>query len=518
MGENKVIIVGLDGATWNLIKPWVSQGKLPTFNMLLSRGVWGTLKSPFPVTVPSWICYSTGKNPGKFGVFYWIKFDKGSGSIRTINYLDIKASELWDYLNKYGIKTGIINLPYTYPPKKVKGFMISGLLASEESDYTYPRSLKNELEKIGYKLHPRGIVNNLATSRHKISYVEDVIKLIKLRFKIALQLIEDVDFLHLTIFYIDYLQHFLWGEPELEIAWKVIDLELGKFIKELNRRGYKYTLITMSDHGFTPVRSKLGFYLNNFLEYIGFLTSNCNLLTRAMYATGVTFEAMARVVTHLGLQEFIRKRFRHIARMFPTKDAQVVDEGLSNVIDLTTTKALSLSGVIGEIYVLDESHREDVITRISSALQKVLDSKTREKVVNNIKRKEDIMSGAYLKEAPDLLVYPNEGYVIGLYNLAGNIFHPTVWRATHTTNGIFVFYGAHVRHNNALIPSVYIYDLAPTVLALFGVPPPSDMDGRILWEIIDIPKELKEHMYIRRNIEERARLAKVKLMRLFNNE
>lgn len=44
----KVLIIGLDGATWDLIKLWVDEGKLPTFRKLIENGVWGNLESPIP--------------------------------------------------------------------------------------------------------------------------------------------------------------------------------------------------------------------------------------------------------------------------------------------------------------------------------------------------------------------------------------------------------------------------------------------------------------------------------------
>ena len=264
MSERKVIVIGLDGATWNLIKPWADRGELPTFKKLMKKGIWGTLESPFPVTVPSWACYSTGKNPGKFGVFDWIKVDIKKRKLRIINYQDIRSKEIWDYLNEYGVKTGIINIPHTYPPKKVDGFMISGMLASEISNYTYPKSLKEELKEIGYRIHTKYPLD-IITKNNKRKYVDDVKSLIKLRFEVAKQKINDVDFIHLTVFYIDYLQHFLWNDAEVLNAWKTIDEELKNFLKELKTKNIKFTLILMSDHGFTKLKSGLGFYLNNFL-------------------------------------------------------------------------------------------------------------------------------------------------------------------------------------------------------------------------------------------------------------
>jgi len=70
----KVLVIGLDGATWDLIEPWAEEGKLPTFKMLMENGTWGELESCIPfVTYPAWKCYSTGKNPGRLGVYWFLK-------------------------------------------------------------------------------------------------------------------------------------------------------------------------------------------------------------------------------------------------------------------------------------------------------------------------------------------------------------------------------------------------------------------------------------------------------------
>ena len=72
----KLIVLGLDGGTWNVIKPLIKQGKLPTIAKLMENGTYGDLESSTPYyTFPAWKCYSTGKNPGKLGVYSFIDLD-----------------------------------------------------------------------------------------------------------------------------------------------------------------------------------------------------------------------------------------------------------------------------------------------------------------------------------------------------------------------------------------------------------------------------------------------------------
>jgi predicted AlkP superfamily phosphohydrolase/phosphomutase len=71
MKENpRVIVIGLDGATWDLINPWAEEGKLPTFSKLMKEGTWGILESlELPISSAAWTTLTTGVNPGKHGIF-----------------------------------------------------------------------------------------------------------------------------------------------------------------------------------------------------------------------------------------------------------------------------------------------------------------------------------------------------------------------------------------------------------------------------------------------------------------
>lgn len=114
--KTKVLVIGLDGATWNLLKPWSREGVLPTFKRLMEKGVYGNLRSSIPpVTFPAWKCYSTGKNPGKLGVYLFLKLDMENKKFYFYSSRDFKSKEVWDYLGGKGYKCGVINMPGTYP-------------------------------------------------------------------------------------------------------------------------------------------------------------------------------------------------------------------------------------------------------------------------------------------------------------------------------------------------------------------------------------------------------------------
>ncbi|MDD5434947.1 MAG: alkaline phosphatase family protein, partial [Nitrospira sp.] len=150
-GSNKpkIFIIGIDGGTFDLIKPWVSEGLLPAFSSLMKEGYWGTLNSTIPpITAPAWTSFMTGKNPGKHGLYHFIEPEPGRYEMRYTNALSRRAKTLWSIFNEMGLSTGVFNVPMTYPPEKLNGYCISGMDAPEESSKIfYPESIYEELKK-----------------------------------------------------------------------------------------------------------------------------------------------------------------------------------------------------------------------------------------------------------------------------------------------------------------------------------------------------------------------------------
>src|SRR4030042_3058371 len=153
----RVFAVGLDGATLDLIRPWAAEGKLPTFARILREGSCGSLISTIPpVTGPPWASFMTGKNPGKHGVGDF--FHRAPGEYRRVplDSTSIRGEPLWVTASRWGKKVGVLNVPVTYPPYEVNGFLISGLLTPRSvARFTYPESLAQELDQAlgGYRVN-----------------------------------------------------------------------------------------------------------------------------------------------------------------------------------------------------------------------------------------------------------------------------------------------------------------------------------------------------------------------------
>ena len=157
----KVFVVGLDGATLDLIAPWAAQGELPTLARIMREGAYGDLCTVIPpMTAPAWTSFMTGVNPGRHGIIDFVQRRAGSYAIAPVNGSHRRARSLWDLAGAAGRQVGAINVPLTYPPEPVNGFMVTGMLTPSEASapgqtYTWPPELADELDRAvgGYRIH-----------------------------------------------------------------------------------------------------------------------------------------------------------------------------------------------------------------------------------------------------------------------------------------------------------------------------------------------------------------------------
>ena len=178
--DPKVVIIGLDAATWTLIRPWMAEGGMPNLAKLMKEGVSGTLRSILPpITPPAWTSFMTGKNPGKHGVFHFIETAPESYAMNYANGGSRRSPTVWKILNAAGFSVGTMNIPFTYPPEALDGFQISGLdTPSANSQFVYPASLKRELvDHLGKINHDLRFLGNMSTDHRRAQVVAEMEKI-----------------------------------------------------------------------------------------------------------------------------------------------------------------------------------------------------------------------------------------------------------------------------------------------------------------------------------------------------
>src|ERR1700752_256066 len=119
----KVFVLGLDGATWDMLAPLEQAGELPNLSRLMGRGVSGTLNSIFPPLSPvAWTGVMTGKNSGKHGIFEFLEYTHNPLGGRVNSSRAIQGDLVWEVAGRAGKKTVAGGVPMSYPPRPAPGF------------------------------------------------------------------------------------------------------------------------------------------------------------------------------------------------------------------------------------------------------------------------------------------------------------------------------------------------------------------------------------------------------------
>jgi predicted AlkP superfamily phosphohydrolase/phosphomutase len=500
----KLIIIGLDGATFDLIKPWAAQGKLPALAQLIQTGVHGELESTLPpVTSPAWPTFMTGKNPGKHGVFDFIR--PRAGSFDMVNASQIHSKLLWELLSEAGYSVGVLNVPITYPPRAIHGYMVPGLLSPDQGKTVYPADLLKPYEaELGkYRLTP----NVQYKPGNEDEFIADLHDLIDTQLRYALRLMIDhpTDVMMLHFLASDNGSHALWRfmdethpryDPALAAkygdALQKVYQHLDEAVAQVSAAaGPTANVIVMSDHGFGPLHRTIN--LNILLLEQGLMHLKPNFFTQLRYwlfRHGLTPAGVYKILAKLGLQNIT-------ARVSRKARNQVVGKFLSfEDVDWSRTIAYAM-GHVGQIYINlkgREPHGlvepDDYLAarqKVTDALLTLKDPDNGQSLVDRIIPREEAASGPYRDQGADLHLIL-DGYktiAFPLFATEGRVLTPQIRgdSGCHRLHGIFIGAGSAFEEA-ASISKARIIDLAPTILHILNVPVPQDMDGRVLSEAL----------------------------------
>ena len=473
-----VYVLGLDGADWSLLRPWIDAGQLPAFEQVLNEGVSGNLNSTLPpVTFPAWKCYSTGKSPGKLGVYEWFSYDRSTHEIAANDASDFRSREYWDVLADDGRRSGVVNMPTTHPPDSQDGvFVVAGSPATERKQFTSPASLKTDLldEIPDYRVKPNLVLSEATPDE----LVDEANALFEQRFDAATWLADEhnCDLVHTTLFATDTLQHRLWDLPEkLRRMYKHIDVLLA----DLLDRDDAEAVVLMSDHGFTEIDEV--FLINQWLADRGDLVIEDSETHDLLATVGLTEERLKRLVGRLGLVNLAQSLVPEaIQRLFPSESGRVAIQDIE--IDWTETKAVSLGR--GPIYVNDDAFDDEpakqaYINGLTEAIE-TLETPAGDPVASAVHDPKDIYTGDCI-HGPDLVVEYTTG-VDTPESIGGSVFGETTeWLATHRRTGVFAAWGDQIAEGTV---DLDLYDLAPTLLHHAGAAIPKDVDGEVRFNVL----------------------------------
>jgi predicted AlkP superfamily phosphohydrolase/phosphomutase len=492
----RLLIIGLDGLSWNLLDPLLQAGVMPHLARFRDEGAWGPLTSVVPTqSASAWASFVTGQNPARHGVVDFA-VRQPDGTYRHAK--PHPASTLWHYLGRGGLQVGVLNFPITYPPDPVNGFLVSGMLSPKGRTFTYPPTLGDELLAAvpGYRID---LEWQLYAGREGV-LLRDLTEMTRQRARACHYLLDHQDW-HgssgpdlLAIAFVgpDRLQHALWrhldpSHPLHDAARSVslteslhafyagLDEAVGQLVTAV---GEDATVILLSDHGFQSAAWQ--FRVDDWLAENGWLVRQ---------AGRSRWERLVRRLDRPWVRHLRKRLFKDISRRFPIF-APGGTTDWSRTLAFSTWNSqqgirLNVKGRDPEGIVApgeDGCRTARLREEIRQALSQAREPRTGQLAVDRIWMREELYQGPFLEEMPDLVFTLRP-------NLAASPLQPGLWMSTgwasgdHSPQGMFIAWGAHVAPGP--VDGARLIDVAPTALYLLGLPVPDDMDGVALVGALD---------------------------------
>jgi predicted AlkP superfamily phosphohydrolase/phosphomutase len=513
----KVFVLGLDGATWDLLEPLLDLGLLPNLARLRKQGVWGNLQSVFPPLSPvAWTAVMTGKNSGKHGIFEFLEYQHNPLGGRVNSSRAIQAELLWEIAGRYGKRSVVGGIPLSYPARPTErfpGFFLGDFLSPAGApDFSSDPKIFAELQRAVGPYRPWSTA--IHDGGQEAAVLADLTTFLEHHLKAIRFLMErcDWDLFLFDLMATDRLQHELWHvwdlthrvvqgrqnelsalRPKLIAFWQLLDREIGAITDQLPH-GAAFLMI--SDHGFGPIEYYVNF--NVWLLDQGYIALDPSFYVQQkhwFHRRGVSPQWLYGVMNKLGLGGYRVSRFRGKQRSLLDRIGESLFLSRRH-IDWSRTRAYA-QGNFGQIFLNLKGRQpngcvavEDaryLLNDLKAALSTIPHPETGKPLVAHVHEREELYHGPHAALAPDLtVVLADWRYrTIGLHDFATHrvispSFGPT---GDHRMEGILVGSGPGFRAG-ALPQGTSLLDVAPTVLHLLGVPVPSDMDGRVLTELL----------------------------------
>ena len=440
----KLIVIGLDGTPFTHVQRMLAEGNMPNFSSLVQEGDIKQMKSVMPtISSVAWTSYMTGCNPAKHNIFGFVDLQPNSYDFTIPTGIDIKVKTLWEHLGENDLRSIVINVPETYPPKKINGMLVSGFLCTDVKKVAQPPELSEKLEKMGYRID----IDSWQARKDRDKMLEDIDYTFTHRVKAMFDLMDNEkwDYFHCHIMCTDRLHHFLWeqmenNDPKYGPAFLAFYMKVDEMLGELRKRLDDNTdLIILSDHGFCTVKKEVE--LNYWLRQQGFLKLEEDLakpgeLPNSLSAISPDSKAFSLIP----------------GRIF-----------------------INLKGKFPKGYVEKEEY-EKLRASISERLYALADPGTGESMIESVHLKEDIYNGPLMDRAADLIAMPHYGFDLKAKLNATELTHGGEICGMHTYDDAFLY--VRKKKIGKADLDFEITDVMPTAMKLMGVPIPDGLDGK----------------------------------------
>jgi predicted AlkP superfamily phosphohydrolase/phosphomutase len=518
----RLLVIGIDSSTFRIIKPLVDAGDLPTFRDLLERGSHGVLLSTLPsVTPPGWVTSYTGVNPGKHNIYDFkdhttyldgeLPYEMASVTSRHL-----RADPFWRILNGNDLRTGLVNLPLTYPVEEVMGYLLAGFPCGDDDEGLFhPLDLKREVQEavddyVTY-LKPEDMDQG-----RPAKYLELVNRAVQDQATAALHLMvtRPTDLVMFVFTEVDRIQHYFWNcwdedhpthsaekarfRHAFRDHYRLIDRNIRAMMEAA---GSDVPVMVYSDHGSNTLTRHI--FLNTFFakERIIVMRGGGSEDGPSDGKGGsgegkgprlgeaiLDRRRIERLFKRLHIEGLIHKIPKSLRRMLPTVSFETVDWGRSKAYFSSQggqSVTINVRGREPEGWVEPGEHYEAVVEEVISVLKKLRDPQTGASPFRAIYRRSQLYEGPYVDNGPDIVLHLAEGY-IPFRDIKEEVFYDVgpKWSdrsSEHEREGILLMAGPDVRSGHKLGDKDLV-DIAPTILHLCGLPVPRYMDGKVIEE------------------------------------
>ncbi|MGA2010999.1 MAG: alkaline phosphatase family protein [Solirubrobacteraceae bacterium] len=487
------LLIGLDGATFSVLDPYIERGVMPFLGELMARGTRAPLRSVVPaLTPPAWTSLVTGKHPGQHGIFdFFQKEEPGSVYFSYASSQDVRSATIWSLASDQGLKITSLNFPLMFPAPAVEGSVVPGGMMPWRQLRLgcHPPGLFQRLKELP-DFEPREMLDmemevkaiDGCPEDEYAEWVELHIRRERRWSQVLAYLMADApaDLTAIMFDGVDKLQHLCWrfidpaSRPEHPTEWEQAMIErceryfrsLDGLIKEIvERAGEEATVILASDHGFGPTRDV--FHVNSWLEREGYLTwADPEDVARNRSATDVGFAEMTR----------------HVHALDWTKTLAYAATPSSQGINI-------VERVPGSDAPLPEDVRARITVDLAAALMELRHPITGEQLIAEVWTREQAFVGPFEGLGPDLSIVLADGGTISILPSDTIVARREQVRGHHRSEGMFLAAGPGIREG-ARAQELSIVDVAPLVLHRLGLAIPDDMAGRLPTEIFE-PEELR---------------------------
>lgn len=404
--KNRSVVVGIDGLPFTMLNKLAADGVMPYMGTLGKAGILTRMKVTLPeISAVSWPSFMTGANPGAHGIYGFTDIAPNSYNMIFPSFKDLKAPTIWDRLGQAGKRSIVINQPGTYPARRIEGVLVSGFVAIELVKAVYPPSWIGKIKRLNYQID---IDTQLCRKNHKQLFVELERTLDGRRAAVEeLWNNEQWDYLQVVVTGTDRLQHYIWssiGDKAHPFHAKTIEYYkmVDDFVKYVHEKYLAATgesgpgkgFFMLSDHGFCGIRQEV--YLNAWLAKEGYLKYN---VPEPKSLNDISDDAKVFVMDP-GRFYVHRKGKYPRGRVEDAEAAQIVTELKSKLMQL------DFQG---------------------------------EKIIQFTSKPEEIYSGAEVKNAPDLIATPVDGFDLKGSLTGDEIFRRTDLEGMHTWDDAFFF-------------------------------------------------------------------------------